>query len=75
MHNTSDNFVKIEMSKKNVPECCSKCGFNPTEFKKSIPDFDIKLRSMNEFGKGGALEHWRGALWGPPHWLCFTCAH
>ena len=82
MTNTQNIENKVEEKKtdnnieKNVGKCCPQCGFDPIAFANSIPNFEEKLQSDDEFLPGGSLEHWRGALASEkPNSVCWTCAH
>ena len=70
------NQLSSSKDKKSVANLkCRVCDFDPIAFAASIPDFERKLASGNEFGKGGELENWRGALKSKKVNICWDCAH
>ena len=74
----SDTSIRISYSKDKSFVAnlkCRVCGFDPNAFAASIPDFERKLASGNEFGKGGELENWRGTLKSKNDNICWICAH
>ena len=77
MNNTENNAMKKTNNiEKNIDKCCPQCGFDPIAFANSIPNFEEKLQSCDEFLPDGSLEHWRGSLASEElNYICRSCAY